>query len=154
MKSKARQQEFGFTNHGGKRKGAGRKPKGAKAGVSHEKRVRFKPYQPLMITMRVCEGLPSLRADKGLAGRHARRRRNSEAPDSRRRDLSHRPRPKRGGPQAEHPPPPYLRVTGQYASSSMRHSPFSSLRQNSRNSVTEVCSSPSRRVVRWEVPSW
>jgi putative transposase len=64
MKSKARQQEFGFTNHGGKRKGAGRKPKGTKAGVSHEKRVRFKPYQPLMVTMRLCEGLPSLRADR------------------------------------------------------------------------------------------
>ena len=64
MKRKARQQEFGFTNHGGKRKGAGRKPKGAKAGVAHERRVRFKPYQPLMVTLRLCEGLRSLRADR------------------------------------------------------------------------------------------
>jgi hypothetical protein len=41
MKKRARQRGFGFTNWGGKRRGAGRKPKGERAGVSHAKRPRL-----------------------------------------------------------------------------------------------------------------
>ena len=52
---------FGFTNWGGKRKGAGRKPKGEKALVSHSKRAEHKARHPLQVTMKLAAGLPSLR---------------------------------------------------------------------------------------------
>ena len=47
---------------GGKRKGAGRKPAGEKAGVKHESRARVTPHQPVFVTTKVIEGLPSLRS--------------------------------------------------------------------------------------------
>src|SRR5262245_53780515 len=37
---------------GGKRRGAGRKPKGSRAGIRHEARPDFKAYQPLHVVMR------------------------------------------------------------------------------------------------------
>src|SRR4249920_711182 len=61
MKSKLSQQEFGFVNWGGKRRGAGRKPKGERAGVSHAKRPALASRYPVLVTMRLCAGLPSLR---------------------------------------------------------------------------------------------
>ena len=63
MKNKERQQEFGFTNLGGKRRGAGRKPKGERAGVSHAKRAKLSARYPVLVTMRLRAGLPSLRYD-------------------------------------------------------------------------------------------
>ena len=63
MKTKTRQQEFGFTNWGGKRRGAGRKPKGERAGVSHAKRPKLSVHHPVLVTMRLRAGLPSLRAN-------------------------------------------------------------------------------------------
>src|SRR5688572_13009396 len=63
MKSKARQREFGFMGWGGKRRGAGRKPAGERAGVSHTKREKLAPRFPVLVTMRVRAGLASLRAD-------------------------------------------------------------------------------------------
>src|SRR5262245_42560495 len=62
MKRKARQQEFGFVNWGGKRRGAGRKPKGARAGVSHAPRPRLATRFPVLVTMRLREGLRTLRS--------------------------------------------------------------------------------------------
>src|SRR5262245_24142125 len=62
MKKKIRQQEFGFVNWGGKRRGAGRKPKGERAGVSHAKRPRLPTRFPVLVTMKMCEGLETLRA--------------------------------------------------------------------------------------------
>ena len=53
--------------HGGRRKGAGRKPNGAKAGVSHLKRPVLNARHPVHVTMRLRQGLPSLR-HKPLAG--------------------------------------------------------------------------------------
>ena len=53
------QQEL-FRN-GGKRKGAGRKPAGARAGASHEKRPDVKPYHALHVTLRVAADIGSLR---------------------------------------------------------------------------------------------
>src|SRR4029077_14484664 len=61
MKTKVRQQLFGFTNWGGKRRGAGRKPKGERAGVSHARRARFAGRFPVLVTMRLCAGARSLR---------------------------------------------------------------------------------------------
>jgi len=63
MKKKPRQREFGFTNWGGKRRGAGRKPKGERSGVSHAKR----PKLAARLTLRLREGLRTLRADDSHA---------------------------------------------------------------------------------------
>ena len=63
MKTRARQREFGFTNWGGKRRGAGRKPKGECAGVSHARRPKLCERHPVLVTMRLRAGLPSLRAN-------------------------------------------------------------------------------------------
>src|SRR5262245_48647688 len=63
MKRRARQQEFRFTNWGGKRRGAGRKPAGDRARVSHAKREKLAARFPVLVTMRLRSGLQSLRAD-------------------------------------------------------------------------------------------
>jgi REP element-mobilizing transposase RayT len=49
---------------GGKRAGAGRKPKGARAGESHGARPKFKPYHGLHVVMRVVPEVRSLRRRK------------------------------------------------------------------------------------------
>jgi REP element-mobilizing transposase RayT len=46
---------------GGKRRGAGRKPNGPRAGERHEARPAFKPYHPLHVVMRVVPAVGSLR---------------------------------------------------------------------------------------------
>src|SRR5262252_9375847 len=62
MKTKNNQREFVFVSWGGKRRGAGRKPKGERAGVSHSKRSKLAARIPVLVTMKLCEGLRSLRA--------------------------------------------------------------------------------------------
>src|SRR5262245_62110085 len=64
MKKKSCQQEFGFVNWGGKRRGAGRKPKGERAGVSHARRARLAARHPVLVTMRLRDGLRTLRANE------------------------------------------------------------------------------------------
>jgi REP element-mobilizing transposase RayT len=49
---------------GGKRRGAGRKPKGTRAGERHEARPDFKPYHALHVVMRVAPAVGSLRRRK------------------------------------------------------------------------------------------
>jgi REP element-mobilizing transposase RayT len=66
-KHRVRQSEFGFTNWGGKRKGAGRKPKGEKAGVPHARREKLAERYPVHVTLRIAAGLPSLRARRACA---------------------------------------------------------------------------------------
>jgi REP element-mobilizing transposase RayT len=46
---------------GGKRKGAGRRPKGSRPGTSHDKRPAFRPEHPLHVVMRVVPEVGSLR---------------------------------------------------------------------------------------------
>jgi hypothetical protein len=46
---------------GGKRKGAGRKPKGSRAGTTHEERLELKARHPLHIVLRVVPDIGSLR---------------------------------------------------------------------------------------------
>jgi REP element-mobilizing transposase RayT len=58
-KRQPRQREL--FRRGGKRRGAGRKPRGARAGERHEARPEFKPYHPLHIVMRVAPEVGSLR---------------------------------------------------------------------------------------------
>jgi len=59
----ARQTGFVFRTWGGARKGAGRKPAGAKAGASHTRRPKVDDRVPLHLTMRVA-GVPSLRSQQ------------------------------------------------------------------------------------------
>jgi len=56
-------QQSAVTLHtwGGSRPGAGRKPNGQKAGVSHLRRAPLRGDLPVHVTLRVREGLPSLR---------------------------------------------------------------------------------------------
>ena len=63
MKAKCTQGQFKFPTWGGKRRGAGRKPKGERALVSHDKRPRLSRHHPLLVTLRIAPGLRSLRAD-------------------------------------------------------------------------------------------
>src|SRR5262245_13060269 len=49
---------------GGKRKGAGRKPKGVRAGAPHQVRPEVKPSQALHVVLRVAPGIGSLRRRK------------------------------------------------------------------------------------------
>jgi hypothetical protein len=62
-KARIRQHELVFSNWGGARRGAGRKPKGERAGVSHREREELAPRYPVHVTLRTREGLPSLRRD-------------------------------------------------------------------------------------------
>ena len=56
-----------FGGRGGPRKGAGRKPKGRFAGVSHAKRAAVPVYYPVHITIKLRKGLPSLRTRRAYA---------------------------------------------------------------------------------------
>src|SRR5882724_7439427 len=56
-----KQMELKLPSRGGKRKGAGRKPKGDKAGVSHARRPQFKARHPVHVTTRLLSGVGYLR---------------------------------------------------------------------------------------------
>jgi len=56
-----RQVPLVFVSHGGARPGAGRKPKGEKAGVPHTARERFQAGHPVFVTLKVKRGIWSLR---------------------------------------------------------------------------------------------
>ena len=55
------QTAFQFRKRGGRRPGAGRKPTGARAGVSHARRPAVSRHKPLHVTLRIRHGLPTLR---------------------------------------------------------------------------------------------
>ena len=64
----ARQLSLVFGNrHGGRRKGAGRNPKGAQAGVKHRPRPEFVRRTPVLVTQRIGADCPSLRRSEVLA---------------------------------------------------------------------------------------
>jgi len=58
---KRHQQRELFPKHGGKRKGAGRPPKGPRASQSHKKRPALKKSEPVHVTIRVVDELTELR---------------------------------------------------------------------------------------------
>src|SRR2546428_7258117 len=62
MRKRHVQQEL--FRRGGKRRGAGCKPKGRRAGERHAARPNFKPKQPLHVVMRVAPSVGSLRRRK------------------------------------------------------------------------------------------
>jgi putative transposase len=55
------QLELPLRTWGGRRRGAGRKPKGAKAGVTHRPRAEIRAWHPVHVTMKLKAGLPNLR---------------------------------------------------------------------------------------------
>ena len=60
--AQAKQATFGFMRRGGKRKGAGRKPKVAgRPGVTHAARARLTGREPVHVTLHVCDDVPNLR---------------------------------------------------------------------------------------------
>jgi len=63
---KARQEMLVFSRRGGRRKGAGRKPKGDRPGVPHERRESFARGTPIHVTVRVLKGVPNLRSRKAM----------------------------------------------------------------------------------------
>ena len=66
------QVEMTFRTHGGRRRGAGRKPKGKRPGASHAARLEHDPRHPVHVTMRVVGSASGLRRkDTYLALREA-----------------------------------------------------------------------------------
>lgn len=59
-----RQRQFVFRTWGGARRGAGRPPKGARAGVSHLPREDFKALLPVHVTVRMREVVWNLRSGR------------------------------------------------------------------------------------------
>ncbi len=62
-----RQLELGFQTRGGARPGAGRKPNGSRAGVTHARRPAHAARFPVLVTSRLRTGLGSLRRPRELA---------------------------------------------------------------------------------------
>jgi len=65
--TKPKQLALGLPVRGGKRRGAGRKPKGKRALVSHRARPRFAAPTPVHVTLRVAAEIPSLRSSRRFA---------------------------------------------------------------------------------------
>jgi REP element-mobilizing transposase RayT len=59
---------LGLKFRGGKRKGAGRKPVGKTAGVSHRARPKVDRHTPAHVTLKVLSGVPNLRKKKICRG--------------------------------------------------------------------------------------
>ena len=71
-RGKRRQVEMVFRTHGGKRRGAGRKPKGPRAGARHDARPEHDPRHPVHVTIRIVGNVGGLRRrDLYLALREA-----------------------------------------------------------------------------------
>jgi REP element-mobilizing transposase RayT len=60
-RSRKRHVQQQLFRRGGKRRGAGRKPKGARAGERHQARPDFKPNHPLHVVVRIAAEVGSLR---------------------------------------------------------------------------------------------
>ena len=60
-KSKSVQLELRLPTRGGAREGAGCKRKRERATVKHVRRAPFRAWKPVLVTMRMCRGVPNLR---------------------------------------------------------------------------------------------
>jgi REP element-mobilizing transposase RayT len=58
------QQSLELKTWGGKRRGAGRKPRGARRSIPHTAREQVRPYQPVHVTLRVAELVWNLRSER------------------------------------------------------------------------------------------
>src|SRR5690606_5872749 len=66
-RSKSRQQELRLATWGGRREGAGRKPKGKRPGVPHVKRETIPRHCPARVTLRVLPDVWNLRHARMMA---------------------------------------------------------------------------------------
>jgi putative transposase len=66
MRRRPAQQQIAFGGRGGVRPGAGRKPKGPRAGVPHVARPALSGREPLLITMKVADHVWNLRARRAF----------------------------------------------------------------------------------------
>jgi putative transposase len=66
-RQRRKQLGFQFRTWGGKRKGAGRKPLGAKAGVPHRPRPELSRRMPLHVTLRMAPHVYNLRSRRSFA---------------------------------------------------------------------------------------
>ena len=64
--STRRQTAFAFRTHGGKRRGAGRRPQGDRAGVPHTRRPRFAARLPIHVTVRMLPHVWNLRSRRSF----------------------------------------------------------------------------------------
>src|SRR5688572_13900624 len=55
-------QQLTFERRGGARRGAGRKPNGERPLVSRRKRAKISRHVPVLVTIKIQKGLPSLRS--------------------------------------------------------------------------------------------
>lgn len=65
-KRNARQTQIAFRMHGGKRRGAGRKPRGPVAGVTHAARAASSADKPVLVTLKVRGEVWNLRSQRAL----------------------------------------------------------------------------------------
>ena len=65
--ARPRQLAFSFRTWGGRRRGAGRPPNGATAGVVHLRRPSLSHRHPVHVTLRIVSGVPSLRDGRVFA---------------------------------------------------------------------------------------
>src|SRR5215468_1816130 len=65
--ARVRQTELKYRTWGGKRPGAGRKPKGERAGVSHRARPVLKPRFPVHVTWRFARNVWNLRSGRSFS---------------------------------------------------------------------------------------
>jgi hypothetical protein len=79
MKQRIRQTTLKQFNWGGKRRGAGRKPKGERAGVSHAKRPELKRERPLLVTLSIDKSEPEPARGAGARALPRRRSRGERA---------------------------------------------------------------------------
>jgi putative transposase len=65
--SRAPQTEMVFVRHGGKRRGAGRKPNGERAGVPHAARPTLTGREPVLVTLKMRKEVWNLRTRRAFA---------------------------------------------------------------------------------------
>ena len=66
-RARAKQTTIEFRTWGGRRRGAGRKPKGERAGISHGARPELTGRHPLLVTLKVRREVWNLRARRAMA---------------------------------------------------------------------------------------
>jgi REP element-mobilizing transposase RayT len=66
-RARPKQKEIVFRTWGGKRRGAGRKPNGERAGVSHAARPALSGREPVLVTLKVRRDVWNLRGRRALA---------------------------------------------------------------------------------------
>ena len=67
MARRSKQLELRFHSRGGRRAGAGRKPNGARAGVSHLRRPRLARLVPVHVTIRVARHVYNPRSKRAFS---------------------------------------------------------------------------------------